>query len=322
MTRTSLITVPLALVAALTIGPAFASADQERQHRRGEALPRAESQPQGEAPSRGEAQRRPEAQPRRETQRETQPQREAQRETQPQREAQRETQPQREAQRERPPRVEAAPTPRVENNVQRRDAPRAETFTPRAVPRTEPRRIEPRNDDRYRYDGRYRDDNGRYRNGDDNRWSRDRYRYDGRSYVYSRPRDFGYNVYRPYVFRPRYRLDLGLLIGYPVPYSYAYAYPVPVYGYRAPIAPVFVGPGSTVYGGIALDVWPDDAAVYVDGAYAGIVRDFDGTRQPLTLVAGTHRLEIVGRTGYAPLIFDVTVQPGQVIPYQGDLQPY
>jgi hypothetical protein len=314
MTRTSLITVPLALVAALTIGPVFASADQERQHRRGEALPRAESQPQGESPSRGEAQRRPEAQPRRETQRETQPQREAQRETQPQRDAQRETQ----------PRVGAAPAPapRVENNLQRRDAPRAETFTPRAVPRTEPRRIEPRNDDRYRYDGRYRDDNGRYRNGDDNRWSRDRYRYDGRSYVYSRPRYFGYNVYRPYVFRPRYRLDLGLLIGYPVPYSYSYAYPVPVYGYRAPIAPVFVGPGSTVYGGIALDIWPDDAAVYVDGAYAGIVRDFDGTRQPLTLVAGTHRLEIVGQAGYAPLIFDVTVQPGQVIPYQGDLQPY
>ena len=288
MTRTSLITVPLALVGALTIGSPFASADQERQHRRGEALPRAEAQPQGDSQSRGDAQRRTESQPRRETQ--------PQRETPPQRETQ--------------PRAEAAPAPapRVDNNVQRREAPRAETFAPRAVPRTEPRRIEPRDDNRYRYDGRYSDTN--------------RYRYDGRSYVYTRPRYFGYNIYRPYVFRPQYRLGLGVFIGYPVPYSYSYAYPVPVYGYRAPVAPVFIGPGSTAYGGIALDIWPDDAAVYVDGAYAGIVRDFDGTRQPLTLVAGTHQLEITGPAGYAPLVFDVTVQPGQVIPYQGDLQPY
>jgi hypothetical protein len=307
MTRTSLITVPLALVGALTIGSGFASADQER-HRRGEALPRAEAQPQRDSPPhgdsqpRGEAQRRNEAQPRREA----------------------------EPQRERQPRAEPAPppAPRVENNnVQRRDAPRAETFTPHAVPRTEPRRIEPRDDNRYRDDSRYRSD-GRYRDNNRSRydgWHRDsdRYRFDNWSYSYRyRPRYFGYNVYRPYVFRPQYRLGLGVFIGYPVPYSYSYAYPVPVYGYRAPIAPVFVGPGSTLYGGIALDIWPDDAAVYVDGVYAGIVRDFDGTRQPLTLLAGTHRLEITGRAGYAPLVFDVTVEPGQVIPYQGELRPY
>ena len=70
-----------------------------------------------------------------------------------------------------------------------------------------------------------------------------------------------------------------------------------------------------------LEIEPDNAAVYVDGAYAGEVRDFDGQRQPLTHTAGTHRIE-VHEPGLAPLLFDVTVQPGQVIPYRGDLRPY
>jgi hypothetical protein len=125
-------------------------------------------------------------------------------------------------------------------------------------------------------------------------------------------------VYRPYAFRPRFNIGFGIRVGYPVA-AYAYPYPVPVYGYSAPPAPVVVGPGSAVYGGISLDMTPDDAAVYVDGAYAGVVREFDGTRQPLTLAAGTHRIQ-VQEAGYEPLEFDVTVQPGQVIPYQGDLQ--
>jgi hypothetical protein len=77
----------------------------------------------------------------------------------------------------------------------------------------------------------------------------------------------------------------------------------------------------TAYGGVSLEIWPSDAAVYVDGAYAGLVEDFDGTSQPLTLTAGTHRLEVQA-DGLAPLVFDVMVQPGQVIPYQGQMQPY
>jgi hypothetical protein len=138
---------------------------------------------------------------------------------------------------------------------------------------------------------------------------------------YYAPRYYGYPTYRPYTFRPRLRLGFGVVIGYPVPYTYAYPYPVPVYGYAAPRTPVVVGPGSSIYGGVSLEMTPADAAVYVDGAYAGIVRDFDGTRQPLTLAAGTHRIE-VQEAGYEPLQFDVTVQAGEVVPYQGELQPY
>ena len=128
-------------------------------------------------------------------------------------------------------------------------------------------------------------------------------------------------AYRPYAFRPRLSIGFGVVVGYPVPYTYAYPYPVPVYGYAAPRAPVVVGPGSPIYGGVSLEMTPDDAAVYVDGGYAGVVRDFDGTRQPLTLAAGTHRIE-VQEAGYQPLQFDVTVQAGQVVPYQGQLERY
>jgi hypothetical protein len=126
---------------------------------------------------------------------------------------------------------------------------------------------------------------------------------------------------RPYVFRPRLSLGFGIFAGYPVPYSYSYPYPIMVYGYRAPRVPVMITPGSAYYGGIALEITPYDADVLVDGTYAGRVEDFDGSQQPLTLTPGTHRIEVQA-PGYAPLIVDVMVQPGQVIPYRGDLQPY
>ena len=123
------------------------------------------------------------------------------------------------------------------------------------------------------------------------------------------------------MFRPRFSIGFGIFAGYPVPYTYSYPYPIAVYGYRAPRAPVIVGPGSPDYGAVALEINPIDAEVYVDGSYAGNVGDFDGSQQPLTLTAGTHRVEVQA-PGYAPLVIDVQVQPGQVIPYRGDLQPY
>jgi len=137
------------------------------------------------------------------------------------------------------------------------------------------------------------------------------------SHVYGAPRVY----YRPYVFRPSFSIGFGIFAGYPVPYTYRYAAPIVVYGYRAPRVPVYVAPGSTLYGGIALEVGPYDADVFVDGSYAGHVEDFDGSTQPLTVMAGTHRIEVQA-PGYAPLVVDVTVQPGQVIPYRGDLRPY
>jgi len=143
-----------------------------------------------------------------------------------------------------------------------------------------------------------------------------------RAYPYARP-----YYYRPYAvapyysaiypFRPNSHLSFGITLGYGVPY-YAYPYPVSVYGYAAPPAPIVVGPNSTQYGGVSLELSPPDAQVFVDGNYAGVVADFDGTRQPLTLTAGRHHIDI-DANGYRPFSFDVNVLPGQVLPYRGDL---
>jgi len=139
------------------------------------------------------------------------------------------------------------------------------------------------------------------------------------------PRGYGYygsrSYYRPYVFRPRFTIGFGIYAGYPVPYTYSYPYPITVYGYRAPRASVMVGPGSPYYGGVALEMTPYDADVFVDGEYAGHVEDFDGTTQPLTLTAGMHEIEVQAQ-GFEPMRINVEIQPGQVIPYRGDLRPY
>ena len=143
-----------------------------------------------------------------------------------------------------------------------------------------------------------------------------------RRWYYNRNRYVAPRVYyRPYVFRPYSSISFGIFAGYPVPYTYRYSAPIVVYGYRAPRAPVYIAPGSPLYGGVALEIGPYDADVFVDGTYAGRVEDFDGSVQPLTLVPGTHRIEVQA-PGYVPLVFDVTVQPGQVIPYRGDVRPY
>jgi hypothetical protein len=144
-----------------------------------------------------------------------------------------------------------------------------------------------------------------------------------RYYNYRSGRYFSapYRGYRPYFFRPRTRLHYySIYLGYPVHYSYVYSRPVYVYGYGSPAYPVTIGPGAYYYGGVSLEIWPSHAEVFVDGSYAGLVEDFDGTRQPLTLMPGTHRIEIYA-PGYEPLIFDVVVRPGEVVPYRGSLVP-
>ena len=207
------------------------------------------------------------------------------------------------------PRAQAA-APSVES---RQQAPRAESQRQTQAPRVENRQ-----------DGIRRNDVGRAVPRRDVIVPRGAYtpRYDSRYSPRYSPRVYApRSYYRPYVFRPRLSIGFGIFAGYPVPYAYSYPYPIAVYGYRAPRAPVIVGPGSPYYGGIALEINPAEAEVYVDGSYAGYAGDFDGTRQPLTVSAGTHRVEVQA-PGYAPLIIDVQVQPGQVVPYRGDMQPY
>jgi hypothetical protein len=159
-------------------------------------------------------------------------------------------------------------------------------------------------------------------------------------------RSFGYRfygyptyVYRPYFFRPHFSIGFGFFAGYPVPYTYAYPeyypyavpYPVPYpapYGYPSTGYPpdyyqqgsVTVAPGPSVSGGVSFEVNPPTAQVYVDGQYVGTVETFDGTKQPLTIATGEHRIELRCQ-GYETVTFDVNVLAGQVIPYRGDLRP-
>jgi hypothetical protein len=154
-----------------------------------------------------------------------------------------------------------------------------------------------------------------------------------RGRVYPEPRFYGYarprfaapvRVYpRPYyVFTPHFSIGFGLFIGYPIAYPVAYGYPTYVYG-AYPVEPDVATtepPPIGSYGGVSLDITPDDATISVDGTYVGIVRDFTSTHQPLTLTPGRHHLELQA-PDREPLAFDVDIVAGEVIPYQGAMQP-
>lgn len=90
------------------------------------------------------------------------------------------------------------------------------------------------------------------------------------------------------------------------PYGYGPAYPYPPSGYD--------------FGGVRLQVRPRDAQVFVDGHYAGIVDDFDGTFQQLRLEQGGHKIEI-RMPGFEDFEMDVHVQPGRTITIHETLRP-
>ena len=73
-------------------------------------------------------------------------------------------------------------------------------------------------------------------------------------------------------------------------------------------------------GGVRLKISPRDAQVFVDGYYAGLVDDFDGTFQSLRLEAGGHKIE-VRMPGFADMELDVHIQPGRTITLAEVMQP-
>jgi len=113
-------------------------------------------------------------------------------------------------------------------------------------------------------------------------------------------------------FGPRYPYD---------PYSYGHRHR---YGYRYPYGypytgPVHVRPSRHFGGGVRFDVRQRDAAVYVDGYYAGIVDDFDGAFQRLEIEPGPQRIGLQ-LPGYETFAFEVNVRPGETIRYHGDFE--
>ena len=116
-------------------------------------------------------------------------------------------------------------------------------------------------------------------------------------------------------FRPRFGLGFGVILGYP----FAYPYYDPLDYSFYPVGP-WVYDATQGYGGVSFSISPGYATVTVDGTYAGTVDQFNDPAHPLTLPPGQHRL-VIEAPGYSTLDIAVAVDAGQVIPYEGDLQP-
>jgi hypothetical protein len=99
--------------------------------------------------------------------------------------------------------------------------------------------------------------------------------------------------------------------------------PFPYYGYGYPYPPGPYSPWQVSgydIGGVRLKIRPRDAQVFVDGNYAGLVDDFDGTFQSLRIEQGGHKIEI-HMPGFEDLELDVHVQPGRTITLSETLRP-
>ena len=131
---------------------------------------------------------------------------------------------------------------------------------------------------------------------------------------------YGYGYPAPYPYPP---YAAAYPVPYPVPQPYPVPYPAPAggypgYGQNPTQGSVTVQPAAPQYGGLSFEITPDDAIVYVDGAYAGPVSSFGPSTQPLSLAPGLHRIEIQA-PGHQTLTFDVTISAGVVVPYRGAL---
>jgi hypothetical protein len=83
--------------------------------------------------------------------------------------------------------------------------------------------------------------------------------------------------------------------GYYSPYYDPYFFADPWFGYQYPYPPGPYGYGYRTYepdASVRLEVKPRQAEVYVDGYYAGIVDDFDGSFQRLRVEPGEHEIEL------------------------------
>lgn len=111
--------------------------------------------------------------------------------------------------------------------------------------------------------------------------------------------------------------NFNVYFGWGSGYRFGSWYTGRVYGYVPPVA---VYGAARYYGDVRLRVRPRFAEVYVDGYYAGVVDDFDGVFQRLTLEVGPHQVEVVA-PGYAPQLFEIYVDPARTVELHADLYP-
>jgi hypothetical protein len=173
--------------------------------------------------------------------------------------------------------------------------------------------------------------------------ARDFRRGGGDSFVVYYPSHFGYNTYfGSYAYDPWFgygsnRWSWSLYSGWYAPYRYPYhgPYVYDPYGWGGPTyweAPYAVTTGGgwsgwrgddanddREMGSVRLRANPREAKVYVDGALAGTVDDFDGFSDHLKLDAGKHQLEL-RLDGYQPYSTEVTVEAGRTLTTRASLK--
>lgn len=76
-----------------------------------------------------------------------------------------------------------------------------------------------------------------------------------------------------------------------------------------PFAPPFFGGVVDTTASVRIQVTPREAEVFVDGYFAGVVDNFDGTFQRLRLEPGEHTLQLF-HPGYRPVSRPLYLQPG------------
>jgi archaellum component FlaG (FlaF/FlaG flagellin family) len=75
---------------------------------------------------------------------------------------------------------------------------------------------------------------------------------------------------------------------------------------------------SKVTAQVKIDVTPDRAAVFLDGAFAGSVSDFKGVGKAMLLAPGKHKITI-DLAGYRPFETDIDLLPNQKMTVKTDL---
>ena len=103
-------------------------------------------------------------------------------------------------------------------------------------------------------------------------------------------------------------------------YNYGYYYGYPYYGGYGP----YQGGRFVQDGSLRIEVGPkedrEEIDVYVDGALAGVVNDYDGTFQRLRLSPGKHEIEL-RLDGYETYRMTVFVERGRTFHIRGELVP-
>src|ERR1700678_234431 len=75
---------------------------------------------------------------------------------------------------------------------------------------------------------------------------------------------------------------------------------------------------SKVTAQVKIDVTPDRAAVFLDGAFAGSVSDFKGVGKAMLIAPGKHKIKI-DLAGYRPFETDIDLLPNQKMTVKTDL---